>query len=244
MNRHFLRTAILFLLLLPLAIAGSAFAQDRAAIEKIVEEYIRSHPEVVMESLQRYQAEQKRAQEEAALQERVDVSIGDAPSIGPKNAPITLIEFSDFQCPYCARSFDTVEELSKRYKGKIRLVFKHNPLPFHKKARPAHKASIAAQRQGKFWSYRNLLMTHQGEWSGGDTDAVLKKYASEAGLDMSRFVKDMADPKLDAIIDADLAQAQEIGVQGTPTYIVNGAFVRGARDAAHFERVISLTTKK
>ncbi|MBF0170871.1 MAG: thioredoxin domain-containing protein [Nitrospinae bacterium] len=248
MSRYFRpRLVLLFALSLFLAPVGAA-AEDRAAIEKIVENYIRTHPEVVMEALQKYQDQQRLAQEEAAFQEsvrdRVTVPLGDAPAFGPKDAPITLIEFSDFQCPYCARSFATVEGIVRKYKGKLRIVFKHNPLPFHAKARPAHKASIAAHRQGKFWPYREILMTRQGEWSAGDTPKLLNKYAAEAGLDLTRFAKDMADPKLDALIDADMAQGQKIGVQGTPTYVVNGALVRGARDADYFERVIAATKKK
>lgn len=230
-----------------LLLSSAAFAADRQEIETIVEEYIRTHPEVLMQTLQKYQEEARARQEQAefmaAVKNPVAVPEENSPALGPKNAPITIVEFSDFECPYCARSWPTIQGIMKRHEGKVRVIYKHSPLPFHKKAIPAHKAALAAARQGKFWPYHDLLVANLQTWQGGDEQAAFAAYADQLGLDAARFRKDMADPKLDETIQRDMKLGEKLGVQGTPTYFVNGVIVRGARSGDYFQKVIDATAK-
>lgn len=148
----------------------------------------------------------------------VDAIRGDGPEV-----ELTAVVWSDLQCPFCSRFAKTLTELSARYPGKLRLVFKHHPLPFHKQAPAAHRAMLAAGRQGKAWAF------HDGVFARGALDeAALREVATQLGLDLARWDKDRADPALAAQIDADLRAAQPIGVDGTPTTFVNGRRVLGA----------------
>ncbi|MDH5511418.1 MAG: DsbA family protein [Nitrospinota bacterium] len=235
-------------LLLSLAITGispaPASAMDQQEVEKIIQEYIRNHPEEVAAAMQKFQVEQRRAQEEAelkqALANRVEAPVGDSPTQGPANAPLTIVEFSDFQCPYCANSVGTIHTLMQKYAGKVRLVFKHTPLPFHDKAPAAHKASMAANEQGKFWEFRQILMATQKDWEKEENGkAKFITYAKQLGMDAARFEKDMDNPKYQSALEEDMALAKKLGVRGTPTYFLNGARVVGARGLDYFEKVIS-----
>ena len=102
---------------------------------------------------------------------------------GPKNAPVTIVEFSDFQCPFCGRVVPTLKQLEEQYKGKVRVAFKNQPLPFHPNARPAAEAALAANEQGKFWEMHDKLFANQQALDR----AALEKYAQELGLDMDKF---------------------------------------------------------
>jgi protein-disulfide isomerase len=151
----------------------------------------------------------------------------DDPVKGRPGAPVTLVLFSDFQCPFCARANPTVEEIESAYPNDVRLVWKHLPLPFHPNAMPAALAAEAARRQGgapKFWAMHDRLFSNQSALS----TARYEQYAREIGLDLARFRKDMADPALRARIDEDVQLAQRLGVNGTPTFVINGERVVGA----------------
>ena len=238
-------------LFLSLAIAGisppPSRAMDKNEVEKIIQEYLSAHPEEVAAAMRKFQMEQRIAQQEAeirlALRNRVDVPVGDSPAMGPDNAPITIVEFSDFQCPYCARSVATVHTLMERHKGRARLVFKHSPLAFHAKAPQAHRASMAAGEQGKFWEYRQALMAKQDDWGkANDSRARFIAYAGDMGMDAEKFAMDMDNPEFQKRLEADQELGLAMGVQGTPTYFVNGAKVVGAQDLAYFEKVIKAVT--
>ncbi len=163
-----------------------------------------------------------------------EVPVGASPARGPAGAPITVVVFSDFQCPFCSRLAPTLEAVEAKYKGKIQLVFKHNPLAFHKDARPAAIASMAAHKQGKFWAYYDLLWANQRALSHED----LLGYAQKLGLDMRRFTADLDDPTLAAQIDADVALAAAVTATGTPTCFINGRKLTGAQPQAAFEALI------
>ncbi len=230
--------AVLFVVTAP-----PAWSQDKAQMEKIIEEYILNHPEVLDKSLRNYytkkKAELEKAQFTKSLQSRVEVPIGSSPSKGPDNAPITLVEFSDFQCPYCARSAPTLKTLEKKYEGKIRFVFKHFPLTgIHNLAIGASKASMAAGEQGKFWEYHDMLMARQGEWGRSGGNELFDKYASSFGLDMDKFASSLKSPDYGKQINQDIALGRKVGVKSTPTFFVNGVMVRGARSVDYFSRVI------
>jgi len=163
----------------------------------------------------------------------------DAPSRGPRGAPVTLVEFSDFQCPYCARAQKAVAAVEEKYRGRLRRVFMHVPLPFHDKAQLAAEAAVAAGAQGKFWAMHDLLFDNQGALDRADLDG----YARQAGLDAGRFAAALDHHTYAARVAADLKQAEQVGVDGTPTFFVNGIKLVGAQPAERFEALIDEALK-
>jgi protein-disulfide isomerase len=158
-----------------------------------------------------------------------------SPHKGPASAPITIAEFSDFQCPFCSRVGPTLKKIEDVYGDKVRIVWKHNPLPFHKDAPLAHAASLAADRQGKFWEYHDKLFANQKALKPEN----LEGYAQELGLDMEKFRKDLANTENSKRIDADKAEAQSLQATGTPAFFVNGRYLRGAKPFEEFAKVIN-----
>ncbi len=151
----------------------------------------------------------------------------DDPAKGKATAPVTVVIFSDFQCPYCARATPAVKEIESAHPDDVRLVWKHLPLPFHPNAMPAALAAEAAREQGgsqKFWAMHDRLFANQAALS----DETYTRYAQELGLDQARFKKDLAEPRLRARVQEDAQLAQTLGVNGTPTFVVNGEKVVGS----------------
>jgi protein-disulfide isomerase len=166
-----------------------------------------------------------------------DVHIGSSPARGPENAPVTIVIFSDFQCPFCAKAERTIADLEAAYPGKLRFVFKNHPLPFHASAKLAAKAALAAGEQGKFWAYHDTLFVNQGR--GGALDqALLEDYAGDLGLDLARFRRSMGSEALDAAIEADIAEVKRLTIRGTPTYFVNGRRIIGAQPLPVFRATV------
>jgi protein-disulfide isomerase len=183
----------------------------------------------------------KSAPAPAAQAEQVqDIQLGDAPTRGPKSAAVTVVIFSDFECPFCGRVVPTLHQLEEQYKGKLRLAFKHQPLGFHANAKPAAMASMAAHEQGKFWEYHDKLFANQRALDR----ASLERYAQELGLDMNRFKAAMDSNKYDALVSADMAEAGRLGVEGTPTFFVNGRKLVGAVPIDAFKSLIDEELKK
>ena len=162
------------------------------------------------------------------------IEVGQAPVRGPKNAPVTIVEFSDFQCPYCKNAVPTLHQIEKQYGNKVKVAFKHQPLPFHNNARLAAVASVAAQEQGKFWEYHDKLFDNQQALDR----ASLERYASELGLNLSKFKSALDSKNVEARVDADVAEAARSGVQGTPTFFINGRQVVGAQPLERFRALI------
>ena len=156
------------------------------------------------------------------------IALGASPSRGDANAPVTVVVFSDFQCPFCSRAEATVRELEAAYPGKVRFVFKNQPLPFHENARLAAKAALAAGEQGKFWEYHDVLFNHQRELDR----ASLEGYAEDLGLDLRRFRAALDDSRLDVAVEADVTEAHRLEVKGTPAFFINGRSVQGAQPLA------------
>jgi len=148
-----------------------------------------------------------------------DMKINESPSIGNPNAKLVIVEFTEFQCPYCARIAPLLDSIVRANPDKIRLVYKHFPLSFHKDAPAAGAAAIAAQKQGKFWEYRWALAPHYNSLN----DSTFIAVAEQVGLNIGQFKKDMVlDAEKLAIIDRDMKLGVEVGVQGTPNFYVNG----------------------
>ncbi len=169
---------------------------------------------------------------------KVPVNAADAVK-GPNDALITIIEFSDFQCPFCSRVNPTIDGLTKKYGDKIRVVFKHNPLPFHKEAPLASEAALAAGEQGKFWEMHDKLFANQKALKRENLDS----YAKEIGLDMSKFAAALDGGKFKAQVKADMDLARQIGAGGTPNFFINGRKLVGAQPQASFEALIDSQLK-
>jgi protein-disulfide isomerase len=169
-----------------------------------------------------------------------NINIDGAPVKGPKNAPITIVAFSDFQCPFCSRVVPTLKELEKQYEGKVRVAFKHQPLPFHNNARIAANASMAANEQGKFWEMHDKMFANQ---QALDRDA-LERYAGELKLDMGKFKAALDSNKFDAQISKDSSEGAQIGANGTPTFFINGRQLVGAQPIESFKAIIDEELKK
>lgn len=155
------------------------------------------------------------------------------PSLGPADAPLTVVVFSDFQCPFCGKLAPTIHELPQRHDD-VRVVFRQLPLPNHSNARPAAKAALAADRQGKFWEMHDALFDADGQINTKEIEAI----ARDVGLDMAQFASDLGDPALEAIVAEDEALAKQLGVSGTPASFVNGRYISGAQAAESFDALI------
>ena len=168
-------------------------------------------------------------------QPRVEVA-ATGPARGPKDAKITIVEFSDFECPYCGAAHDTVEKVMGEYAGKVRLVYRQFPLSFHPHAAKAAEASLCAldQGEGKFWEYHDVLFKNQKKLSPDD----LKAHAAAVGLDASKFGACLDSGNKKAAVDADEKAGLEAGVGGTPAFFINGIFLNGAQPLDEFKRVI------
>lgn len=172
---------------------------------------------------------------EVLLEEpRVEVAVGDGPPRGPEDAPVTIVEFSDFQCPYCARVNPTLDAIRERYPDQVRIVFRHFPLDFHKEAPKAAEASRCANEQGKFWEYHDLLFANQRAL-GVDQ---LKQYAARLDLDRSEFDQCLDSGREAAAVQKDVADGRAAGVSGTPAFFINGRFVNGALPLENFVQAI------
>ncbi|SHJ19563.1 Thioredoxin [Malonomonas rubra DSM 5091] len=154
----------------------------------------------------------------AALEPVVHISTKDAPVLGPENAPVTIAVFDDFECPYCAKAVPLIKQVVNAYKDKVKLVYKHFPLGMHKNARAAAIASMAAQEQGKFWPYHDLLFANYNKLNS----KKFTELAKDAGLDLVKFAADRKDPRLQQRLQLDQEEGRRIGVRGTPTIFVNG----------------------
>jgi protein-disulfide isomerase len=177
-----------------------------------------------------------RGQVEFSLaQTRIDI-VGSGPSVGDEQAPVTIVEFSDYQCPYCKRAEGVVSEVRRRYPDHVRFEFRHFPLEqIHPRARAAAEAAICAETQDRFWAFHGLVFAE------GETDLSderLLEYAGSAGLDLDAFSACVAERSGKGRVDRDLDAGKEAGVNGTPTFFVNGLRVVGGGSADDFAKII------
>jgi len=154
-----------------------------------------------------------------------EIAIGSSPTLGAPDAAVTIIQIADFECPFCSSAVPTMKRLLEVYSGQVRLVFKHNPLPIHPRALQAHKASMAAAAQGKFWEMHDRLFASQEKLELED----LKSHAKELGLDLAAFERDMSSPATAEAIKADQILAGRFGSIGVPSFFINGRFIPGAQ---------------
>jgi protein-disulfide isomerase len=214
-------------------------------LEKQILEVLRRHPDVLLEVLQKYaveqQAKEQKAQADAIKQVRKNTKalIGDSPAMGASNRQIVMVAFSDFQCPFCATADKSVKQFMAKHKDKVTLVYKYFPLTqVHPEALPAARAAWAANKQGKFWEYHDALYANQAKLG----EAFYTETANSLKLDLNKF---NADRKIaDNSIVEDFKLGRKIGIDGTPTFIINGEVVTGAASLADLEKALGQVSKK
>lgn len=171
----------------------------------------------------------------AADHQRRDVDTKGLTGTGnTKNPKITIVECSDFDCPYCKRGAATVKQVLEEYGDKVAVYFRHSPLPMHKMAEPAHRAAIAADKQGKLWEMHDLLF----ENNKARTEADFVGFAEKIGLDVDKFKKDWADADTAEQVQADMKVCQSYGVRGVPGFLINGRLMSGAQPWPRFKEVL------
>jgi predicted DsbA family dithiol-disulfide isomerase len=164
----------------------------------------------------------------------VQVAFGSTPPKGNPKAPVTIIEFSDYECPFCKRVEPTVEQVLKTYgPDKVRFAYRNFPLPMHTNARPAAEAAGCANEQGKFWEYHEKLMA-----ASDLSPDNFKKLAGEVGMDAKKFDDCLAAQKFKDAIDKDVEAGEAAGVNGTPAFFINGRMLDGAQPFESFKEVI------
>jgi protein-disulfide isomerase len=254
------RRATSLLLALMIAVPAGA-AISREDLKKALD----ANPDLVLEALkktdkmkffdyivtcqQEYQknkAKEDQAQEqkerEEAFKNPLKPEIGaNARARGDKNAPITIVEYSDFQCPYCKQGHNNVEELRKKYGAKLRVVFKNMPLSFHPLAMPAAQwfEALALQSPEKAWTFHDKLFENQSKLG----EDYYKELAKELGLDPVKAAKDAQSDAVKNKIAADMTEAKAFGIEGTPAYLINGVPLRGAYPVGAFDEIISKLPK-
>jgi protein-disulfide isomerase len=152
---------------------------------------------------------------------------------GPSDAPVTIVEFSDYECPFCKRAEASVKKVIETYGDHVRLSYRDYPLDFHANARPAALAAHCANAQGKFWEYHDKLMA-----SDSLSSDALQRMADEVGLDRDKFDPCVANKEHASAIDADVAAGEKAGVNGTPAFFINGRMLDGAQPFEAFQEVI------
>ncbi len=228
--------------------------QLKEAIEKdpsIVFVAIEKDPEKFIEVVNRAaQDAQRKSQEKAVADEQKkrddEFSNPLKPSIdesrvffGKKDAKVTIVEYSDFECPYCSRGHQTVKQILSDYPNDVRVLFKHLPLDFHPKALPAAKyfEAIAMQSHDKAQKFHDEMFDKQGELKNRG-EAFMKEVAKKLGLDMKKLEADVAKEEIQKRIDADVEEARQFNITGTPGFVINGVSLRGAYPATEFKAII------
>jgi protein-disulfide isomerase len=232
-----LRSSVILVTLmvtLVLSGCGTSNAQQQPTdsnLEAKVLEIIRQHPEVILESVQAYQKSQKSQAEAVQSQSLKKIQtapqsiIQGSPTKGALSQKIVLVEFSDFQCPYCAKAHDTVQQFMAKHQDRVTLVYKHFPLTsIHAQAAPAAQAAWAASQQGKFWQFHDGLFENQKRLG----EELYNSLAIKLDLNMERFNQDRNSDAAKSAIAKDFDLGISLNIQGTPTFFMNGLPLSGS----------------
>jgi len=184
------------------------------------------------------QAEMRRMEEDFKNPVKVTIEKGRA-TLGDKNAPITIFEFSDFQCPFCQRGYETVEALRQKYGKKVLFMFRHLPLSFHPLAMPAAKyyEAINMQAGAKAYKFHDTVFKNQSQFVS-EGEKYLEATAKKLGVNMTKLKKDLESETVKNRIASDMAEAQKLGLSGTPGFVAAGVRVAGAYPPEHFIQII------
>lgn len=237
----------------PREVAEIASGAQAAVTDEEVAAFWREHHdrmggytfEQLAPQIRRYLERQRKSEAPGKLRERSGVVVhlamprvevaADGPARGPADARVTIVEFADFQCSFCKRAVATIAEVLGRYPGEVRVVYRHLPIDqLHALARGAAEAAECAHEQGQFWAYHDELFRRSPALGRAD----LLRYAEDLELDATRFAACVDERRYRARIDADIAAARSLGAKGTPTFVVNGVVLSGARSADELARVI------
>ncbi|EAZ94360.1 DsbA family protein [Crocosphaera chwakensis] len=225
---------------IPIISVPSAQAVIEPELEKTVLNIIRQNPEVLIESVQAYQKQQQEQQKQfiqsfiSELETHPQTIIADSPITGSLTQKNILIEFSDFQCPYCQQAYETVKTFIESH-DEVTLVYKYFPLSsIHPQAMAAAKASWAAKQQGKFWPYYDALFTQQENLG----EKLYLEIANKLNLNINQFQRDRNSQRADVAITKDMELARKIGIQGTPLFVFNGQFFSGSVPLSTLEKAI------
>src|SRR5437899_225005 len=216
------------------------WGQNRAgaAFKEVKEQYRAALKRLKLLKARQVYADSLRAKIDVAVLLRppsVDVAYDPARVKGDPEAPVTIVEFSDFQCPFCKKTESTLKDLLIKYSGRVKLAYMDFPLrEIHSQAQKAAEASRCAGEQGKFWEYHDALYADQSKLNG----AELLTHARTLNLDGKSFQSCLDSGKFKSKVEADLEQGKKLGVAGTPGFFVNGVFLSGARPQADFEKII------
>jgi protein-disulfide isomerase len=217
---------------------GQAFEELKPRLKQVVKQQkLRENMGKVLEKLREKHHVQV-ALEPPELP-RIEVE-AKGPARGPGGAPVTIVEFSDFQCPFCGREAPVIERLMKEYDGKVRLVFRHFPLDFHPFAAKAAEAAACAADQGKFWEMHDQMFTNQQKLAVED----LKGYAKSVGVDSAKFDKCLDSGEKKVLVDEDQKAGSQAGVNGTPAFFVNGIFINGAVPYEQIKQAVDRELKR
>jgi protein-disulfide isomerase len=217
---------------------GMTLPPDKAALGKNIREYLLANPEVLVEAMQeleRKQDTQRDTQAQKAIEQEQSALLRDpeTPSTGNPNGDVTIVEFSDYQCPYCKKAHSAVKSVVAS-DGKVKLIYKDLPI-LGEASKVAAVAALASIKQGKHDAFHDALMTNTAKL---DSDLIFKLAAS-VGIDVDQLKKDMSDPKIKDTIDRNMALAEELGVRGTPAFVIGKQFVPGAVDADALKQLIA-----
>ena len=217
---------------------SAAAPSDKTALGKEIREYLLANPEVLVEAMQeleRKQDGQRDAVAQKGIEENQAALFGDvdSPLDGNPNGDVVIVEFNDYQCPYCKRTHVAMKSVVGA-DGKVKVIYKDLPI-LGEASKIAATAALASVKQGKHLAFHNALMEFTGKL---DRDKILE-IATSVGLDRAQLEKDMEDPKLKQIIDRNLALASALGVRGTPAFVIGKQFVPGAVDAAALKQLIA-----
>ena len=223
---------------------------------KVLTEAIEKHPAEFIEALQKAaknaqevmgkkrEEDEKKKLEESFYKPLVAEIRKDESIRGPKDAPITLVEYSDFECPFCSRGYETVQSLLKKYDGKIRFIYKHLPLSFHEQAMISARyyEAIRMQDEKKAFAFHDAVFKDQRKLKNGE--AFLQATAKQVGADMARLKKDLGSEAITKRIEEDQKEAGSFGMQGTPGFLLNGVPVRGAYPTEYFVNIVNELQKR
>ena len=218
--------------------ATAAAPSDRTALGKEIREYLLANPEVLVEAMQELEHKQD-GQRDAVAQKGIEENQAalfgdvDSPVGGNPNGDVVIVEFNDYQCPYCKRTHVAMKSVVGA-DGKVKVIYKDLPI-LGEASKIAAVAALASVKQGKHLAFHNALMEFTGKL---DRDKILE-IAASVGLDRAQLEKDMENPKLKQIIDRNLALASALGVRGTPAFVIGKQFVPGAVDAAALKQLIA-----
>ncbi len=255
MNKKFVaKTLLLVVMALSFVVSCTSKDQLKKTIEEnpdIILNAIEKHPKKFLDTLNKaVEQARSKAREEQLAQEQQDLEKEfdnpKKPSLdksrvyfGDKDAPITIVEYSDFECPFCTKGYNVMNEVKEKYGDKVRILYKHLPLDFHPLAMPAaqYYEAIAMQSPSKAERFHDMIFENQQALKSKKED-YLKEVAKKVGANVSKVLKDKDSEKVKDIITADMAEANKFGFSGTPGFLVNGVSVRGAYPFSHFEKII------